>query len=338
MLFECLVLQKHQQQTCPAKAINPAFTVWMYIASAFRPSLRAKPGYIALCLAAFLFSSAHAQICSKWSETELIGNLDSNLLPEASGLSQSLLFPKRFYHVNDSATLFKVFVSTAEGVITDTIHLGFRLRDVEDIAVGPCPQGTCLYLGDIGDNLRQRSSLGIYRMAEQERYDNPVVLESLKLHYPDGKHDAESMAVHPDGSMYILTKEAFNLLRTSPAKLYRLDPETWLGNRSQSYVLDYVVSIDLYALSGFSFDVFSHIATSMDFSRDGKRLLILSYGDAFELDFEQLLRGELVYKKIAVNRSLQQEAISYVDADSIMFTAESLSGQSPIKRLRCLVR
>jgi hypothetical protein len=90
-------------------------------------------------------------------------------------------------------------------------------------------------------------------------------------------------------------------------------------------------------MSGRSFDVFSHSATAMDFSPDGERLLILSYGDVFELDFQAFLAGQLRHQTIAVNRSLQQEGISYLPSkEGFVFTAEARSGRSPIKEVICL--
>src|SRR5690606_5594728 len=44
--------------------------------------------------------------------------------------------------------------------------------DWEDIAVGPCPDGDCIYIGDIGDNLHRRDDRAILRLAEP-RIDAP---------------------------------------------------------------------------------------------------------------------------------------------------------------------
>src|SRR4030095_11796189 len=85
-------------------------------------------------------------------------------------------------------------------------------------AIGPGPQGgqSYLYVGDIGDNNHVRSSVVVYR-APEPNVDighppgNGQMLgnvDALVLHYPDGAHDAEALAVDPDtGDIVIVTKE-----------------------------------------------------------------------------------------------------------------------------------
>lgn len=289
-----------------------------------------------LILILFYFSWSQAQTCSIWSEARVLGYLDTNLLPEASGLSQSQMFPERFYHHNDSSRSFQVFLSTEQGHITDTLDLGIALRDVEDIDVGPCPQGSCVYLGDIGDNLRQRTNLELYIFPEQETYAQPLSVKKIYLEYPDAAHDAESLAVHPDGTLYLLTKASFNLFRSEPARLYRLGKSVWDLEDQDRVRLEFVQSLDLFALSGRSFDVFSHLATSMDFSNDARYLMVLSYGDAYEFDFERLLAGEYSYEKLLLDRSLQQEALSYTADGGFLYTAEANASQAPVKKVDCL--
>lgn len=278
----------------------------------------------------------HAQSCSVWSEARVLGYLDESFLSEASDLSQSLLYPERFYQANDSARDFKVYLTTEQGQITASIDLGFALSDVEDMDVGPCPEGSCVFLGDIGDNLSKRTSLGLYIFPEQVSYDQNLQVKQIYLNYPDGAHDAESLAVHPDGTVYILTKASFNLLKTEPARLYKLTKSVWDLQDQDKVGLEFVLSLDLFALSRHSFDIFSHIATSMDFSNDAKSLLILTYGEAYELDFENLLAGKLMYQTIILNRTLQQEAITYTPEGGLLYTAESKSSSAPVKKVDCL--
>lgn len=279
---------------------------------------------------------SQAQLCTAWSETEIMGYLDPQYLAEASGISQSLDFPERFYQVNDSARSFQVFLTDETGRVNSSFDLGIPLRDVEDSDVGNCGLANCLVLGDIGDNLRQRDTIALYLIPEQESYASNPQFKKINLRYPDGSYDAESLAVRPDGSLYLLTKASFNLLRTEAARLYRLPKPIADLQDNETLTLEYVLSLDIYALSGVSFDFLSHLATSMDFSPDGKKLLILTYGDAFELEFERLLAGDLKVNKIVMDRSLQQEAITYVASDAFIYTAEARADAPPVKKRRCL--
>src|SRR5678816_20005 len=57
--------------------------------------------------------------------------------------------------------------SVAFALGAGSVHVtGAEIVNWEDIAVAPCPGGSCLYIGDIGDNHASRSSIAIYRVPE----------------------------------------------------------------------------------------------------------------------------------------------------------------------------
>jgi len=64
----------------------------------------------------------------------------------------------------------------------------------EDIAVGPCPSGSCIFVGDIGDNKLERSSYGIYRGHEafpsRRPSKAPSRFDYFPFAYDDGPHNA----------------------------------------------------------------------------------------------------------------------------------------------------
>ena len=64
--------------------------------------------------------------------------------------------------------------------------------------MGPCSGGSCLYIGDIGDNDAKRKRVTIYRVPEPEpTAQQPRPLDAVyHLTYPDGAHDAESLLDH----------------------------------------------------------------------------------------------------------------------------------------------
>jgi hypothetical protein len=83
---------------------------------------------------------------------------------------------------------------------------GASVIDWEAVTVGACARGSCVYIGDIGDNGKQRHTITVYRTPEpspSDRMTDPV--EVLEATYPDGPQDAESLFVVPSG-LYLVTK------------------------------------------------------------------------------------------------------------------------------------
>src|SRR5207247_1030146 len=97
------------------------------------------------------------------------------------------------------------------GVLLAEFDLGGATNvDWEDIAVGPCSSGTCVFLGDTGDNDMNRTQYAVYRVAEPDPAAGAkqmVPSTRLPFVYPDGPHNAEALLVHPTtGDVYVVTK------------------------------------------------------------------------------------------------------------------------------------
>ena len=300
-----------------------------------------------LLLTLGLFSFVFAQeFCQSWGASEKRGELNV-AINESSGLSNSLMFAERLYHSNDSWNSGpKFFLSNLQGKATQEIQLDVDVTliptiDVEDMDVGPCGEESCIFLADIGDNSSKRAGIHILLTPELEVWEQPVSPRVLNITYPDRPHDAEAFAVHPNGDLYILTKE-ISPFKTSPARLYRLPLGVWLQDR-EAYTLEFVTTLDVRALSGSSVDIFSHIVTGMDISSDGQRLLVLTYGEVFELlldlstlPSDSVLPANLPYKKIEVITLLQQESISYLaEGYGFLYAAETKAESSPIMQMSC---
>jgi hypothetical protein len=85
--------------------------------------------------------------------------------------------------------------------------VGVPAVDWEDLEIGVCETGTCLYIGDIGDNSATRQTVTVYRIAEPEadlREADGVV--ALHARFPDGPKDAESLFVLPTDDLFLVTK------------------------------------------------------------------------------------------------------------------------------------
>lgn len=127
---------------------------------------------------------------------------------EASGVAVGRRTPGILWVHNDSGdpTLFAI---DASGAIKGRVQVtGASVADWEDMAAGPCPDGSCLYIADIGDNGERRDRITIFRITEPRPEDarsEPV--DALQLAYPDGPRDAEALFVTPSGHIFLVTKQ-----------------------------------------------------------------------------------------------------------------------------------
>jgi hypothetical protein len=116
------------------------------------------------------------------------------------------------------------------GSVTRRVKVtGAVVDDWEDIAVAQCPQESCVYIADIGDNGGNRDHITIYRVPEpaaQDAASKPA--EVFEAVYPDGAHDAEALFVTSDSDVYIITKGD-----PGPVALYRFPRPPTPGKRVQ---------------------------------------------------------------------------------------------------------
>lgn len=128
-------------------------------------------------------------------------------LPEASGIAASRRSPGIFWTHNDAGQAI-LFALDAQGSLKSRIRVtGVALQDWEDIAVGPCPRGSCIYVADIGDNAARRNQITVYRVPEPATTDRATATpEVFHATYPDGPQDAETLLVLADASVFIVSK------------------------------------------------------------------------------------------------------------------------------------
>ena len=288
--------------------------------------------------------------CDTWSEPQQLGMLDHQIIPEASGIAVSRAFEDRLYHNNDSGDGPYFYVTNGAGAATQTVTVdGFDPRDVEAMALGPCPdQRTCLYLGDIGDNFRTRPDVSIVIIPEQEQFSERITpLKIITATHPDTSHDAEGMAVHPNGDLFILTKEFNRVTRFAlPAQLYRLSASQIAGDNGDVQEMEYLGEVDLPRLLS-DYDQSEQIVTGMDISSDGERALIITYQTALEMLFEPVNgtfteRQQIAdenFRNIPIEELEQMEAIAYTaDQNAFIYDTEYHEeiGAAAIYQVACL--
>jgi hypothetical protein len=162
--------------------------------------------------------------CTAWG-TPVAEGPSPAALDELSGLAASRLHPGIFYAHNDSGDSARFYALDAQAHVNAEFHLtGATAVDWEDISVGPCPTGSCIYIGDTGDNKLDRNDYVIHRMAEPASMpsDGSVVsvsYESFPYAYPNAAHyNVEALLVHPTtGQVFLITKDS-----GVPAAVYEL--------------------------------------------------------------------------------------------------------------------
>jgi hypothetical protein len=148
-------------------------------------------------------------------------------LPEGSGVAVGRRSPGRLWAHNDSRG--ELLALDTKGSVTGRVRLsGVKIEDWEAIAVGACPGGSCVYIGDIGDNGGRRKHITVYRFSEPSAEDSVEVKDAFHATYPDGAQDAEALLVAPNGGLFIVTKG-----ETGAVGLYRFPRDLRPGGTHQ---------------------------------------------------------------------------------------------------------
>ena len=127
---------------------------------------------------------------------------------EASGVAFSRTLRGVLWTHNDSGNQPELFGIDATGQEVATFPIGVRMRDWEELAIGPCPEGSCVYMADIGDNGRGSEPLLLLVAPEPSAAGERVgPVRTYAARFPDGRgRDAEALFVLPGGEVYLITK------------------------------------------------------------------------------------------------------------------------------------
>lgn len=238
--------------------------------------------------------------CEVWGDPEDSGRVESTALAELSGLAASRTRDGVYYTHNDSGDDARFFAIAETGVLQAEYRLeGTKAEDIEDVATGPCPEGECVFLGDIGDNDEKRASIAIYRVPEPALANATLTPATLSLRYPDGAHNAEAMMVSPDGALVVVTKSD-----TGTSGVYTIDRAT-LGSAKEAVLVKIgtvVVPKDGGAL-----------VTGASFHPCEKRVVLRTYSALFEYRFDGGLDSLFANAPtlLPAGREPQGEAVAY---------------------------
>lgn len=277
---------------------------------------------------------------------EIIGILPSELL-EASGITRDPRDADVFWAHNDSGNPAELYAIDTAGRLIAVVPLeDAPNRDFEDIAVGPCPSGPCIYLGDIGDNLGVHSSIRVHRLPLPELPEDtpasnargaprlPALRPDTSWHvvYPTGPRDAETLAIDAErDELIIVTKGRENVV-----ELYYLPLGELRGRPGSPDTLRRIGRLPLPIGSGTS-----QLVTAGDLSPDGSKLVVRSYTTLYEFDWP----GAADFDTLALPAAssllsaleAQGEGVAWDDsAETLVLASEGRAGRPPsISRIRC---
>ena len=139
------------------------------------------------------------------AEPHVTGRLPRSL-HEASGLARGLTHPDVLWTISDDGPPVLFALDSIGSVRNRVAVRNARNQDWESLAAARCGTVTCLYIGDIGDNLYRWPFVRIYRVPEPGADDKIVTADAFQFRYPDGSHDAEALFVLPGEHVFVVTK------------------------------------------------------------------------------------------------------------------------------------
>ncbi len=272
--------------------------------------------------------------CGHWGDTIQIGTINPKIIRESSGIEWTKSYPNTLFHINDSGDGTNVYLSDLVGNISKKIKIkNFFSWDSEDISIGPCPQSTdeCFFYGDIGDGRIFGAQIKIgYLPLKKLLANNPVFENKLKVHLPGGNNDLEGMAVHPNGDLYLTSKDPG---LTKFFKIEKINLNKKSTNAKIIATLNHKILGDNLEKS---------LTTGLDISDNGKSILLLTYENIIQIDYDlsKINTGEVIdltpYTQI-INAPIlpQQEAITYIGNYALLYTTEADRALNPILRIDC---
>ncbi len=272
--------------------------------------------------------------CEKWGPVQLLAPMPLSL-ESLSGLAVSAAHRGVLYAHNSASDAARFYALRYDGLPLAELQLdGASAVDWEDMAIGPCESGSCLYLADVGDPLGTRTDYAIFVVPEPDvrsmRPIGPINVPYVRLpfDYPNSaRHDAQTLLVHPQtGDIYLLTKDGSGV-RSHVYKFPRpQQPDVRvtlidLGHAS-------VPTPDDAELTGGSV----HPCGNSVLLRLSNRVVELRQPDAGTFDS--------IFKEAADEvpgpvDEPQGEAVAWGPDGKSYFTASKLSGQS-LHRVQCL--
>jgi hypothetical protein len=304
--------------------------------------MKVKALVVVLLVLACAVAGAPAQ--ARFGRARLLFNLKDTRITESSGVASSAYSDKILFTHNDSGDTARFFAVGPKGQTIATYDVApVGAVDWEDMTSShDYLHHPALLFGDIGDNYHARGAIAAYQILEPKLaptdsgITDTLVPETVHVMvYEDGPHDAETMFFLPDQRRVgIVTKEA-----NGQSGVYVEDFEVLVSEGDLTPLIDPFVTV-LHRVATIRFDKLARPyqkgdfspesrlqATGGEISRDGTRLVVRTYVEAFEWDISSGLSSGLKKApvRIPLPRTKQGEAIAFAGDDrSLVTTSEQL--------------
>lgn len=243
----------------------------------------------------------------------------NRLLTESSGVAASRTQPGVLWTFNDSGNDPILFATDTLGRDRGAFRVtGATNVDWEAIAQGPCGTRQCLFIGDIGDNEGRRHDVVIYRFPEPRLSGGAraspatAAVTALRVRYPDGPHDAESLLLSRGGDLFIITKAGKHPL------LYRIPAAAWARHRP--------VTADSLGPLPIETDIRSfRLVTDAAIAPDGVRVAVRTYREIYFLRFAggRLVPDDPPRACDTFGLQIQGEGVDWLDQHTLVLTSEN---------------
>lgn len=247
-------------------------------------------------------------------------------LEETSGLAASRRHAGILWTHNDRGGDPRLYAIDAAGEMRGRVEVrGARARDWEDIAIGPCPSGDCVYIADTGSNRERRETVTIYRVPEPAPdAERTARAEAFPVRFPGGPQDTEALFVLPTGALYLVTKG-----ESGPVELFRYPPPLRP---------DEVVALERVRRIADAPGGRGGKVTGADASADGAWVAIRTYHELLLFRTVGLLAGgrEAVRVDLRPLGEEQGEGVAFGTGGEMVLTSEAGGrGRATLSRLAC---
>ena len=253
-----------------------------------------------------------------------IGALPDSLV-EVSGAAVGRVDPAILWMHSDSEEGLLYALDLQTLAHRATFRLDTPLSDDwEDMAVAPCPHGSCIYIGAIGDNLHDRSDRALLVLPEPALGNSGAMpIERFPFRFPDGPQDTEALFIAADGTPHLITKG-----RNGPITVYRYPLPLRAG------------TVTLERVQQLSDGLVQIPAQATGADARGERVVVRFYRSLrlYRMDGDTLAPLSADSVDLSPLAEFQGEAVAIDDAGRILLTGErGLEGQppAPIGAVRC---
>lgn len=257
---------------------------------------------------------------------EAPGRVADRRIKESSGLAASWLWPGALWTHNDSGHGVTLFQLGREGGVSGSVTLKAPgALDIEDVCSFEFDGVARLAVADVGDNRRKRAAVSVLLLDEPElrageNLRDHAVSRRIFFTYADGPQDCESVAYDPQTRSLLLISKSWPDLKTlsvprAGVYVLPLDDDAGDGAPGDPRVLERVADLTL------------KVTTAADVSPDGRRLVVLTYGDAYQYvrgpgqTWAQVLAGAPV--RVALGPRGQSEGLCFgLDGRTLWISSE----------------